>query len=151
MNKYFLDILYQLSHETGLKLFPDNNDACKLKMSNDFFIQLEMDPKADQIIAFCKVVDLPIGKFRENVLKHALVANEADEPFTGNLSFISKQGYLAIHQILPLKGISPNFLLQTIIQMSLKAQDWKTALDSGRGGPNLILTPPDAKRPLGLR
>ena len=38
----FLDILYKLSHETGLRLYPDANHACKL-LVGDCYVQLEMD------------------------------------------------------------------------------------------------------------
>jgi hypothetical protein len=149
MNKQFLDILYNLSHELGLTLYPDSNDACKLHLSNQHYVQLEMDRAEEHINAVCKIIEIPLGKFKENVLKHALVANYNLTPFEPCLSYVQKNNTLTLYQKIPLKHLNPSQLVDSIVKMGLKAQDWKQAIESGRPGPNVIKTMPQSSPPLG--
>lgn len=150
MNKAFLDILYHLSHETGLKLYPDENDACKLHLSNDQYVQLEMDPSEQHLNAVCKITEIPLGKFKENVLKHALVANHQYNPYESCLCYIHKANQLSLYQKIPIKNLQPPQLVQMIVLIGLKAQEWKQAIEQGRPGPNIIQSPtplPSSKNP----
>jgi len=149
MNKLFLDILYHLSHETGLKLYPDANDACKLHLSNQFYVQLEMDRSEEHLHAVCKIIEIPLGKFKENVLKHALVANYNLDPFESCLSYIQKTNTLALYQKISVKPFNPTQLVDIIVRLGLKAQEWKQAIESGRPGPNMIKSPQKSTPSLG--
>lgn len=149
MNKVFLDILYHLSHETGLKLYPDANDACKLHLSNQFYVQLEMDRSEEHLNAVCKILEIPLGKFKENVLKHALVANYNLDPLESCLSYIQKTNTLALYQKIPLKNLVPSQLVEILVNLGLKAEEWKQAIESGRPGPNMIKSLQKSTPPLG--
>lgn len=149
MNKLFLDILYHLSHETGLKLYPDSNDACKLHLSNQFYVQLEMDQSEEHLNAICKITEIPLGKFKENVLKHALVANYNLDPFESCLSYIQKTNTLTLYQKISVKNLNPTQLVDIIVRLGLKAEQWKQAIESGRPGPNTIKSVQQSTPPLG--
>lgn len=138
MNKEFLDILYHLSHETGLKLYPDANDACKIRLSNNFYVQLEMDRSEEFLNAVCKIIEIPLGKFKENVLKHALVDNSNHNPYEGCLSYVQKNNTLVLYQKISTKALDPSQLINYIIGLGLKAEEWKQAIEQGRPGPNSI-------------
>ncbi|PCI94325.1 hypothetical protein COB11_04000 [Candidatus Aerophobetes bacterium] len=134
----FLEILYGLSHDTGLKLYPDQNEACKLVLENGIHVQLEMDPATDNLILGGIIAETPPGKFREKILKHALVANNQEFPNYGCLCYIHSTNSLALYDTLPSKNVDTEFLIDFITVFADKVQTWKRALEEGRPGPNII-------------
>ncbi|MEI8301017.1 MAG: CesT family type III secretion system chaperone [Chlamydiota bacterium] len=148
----FLDILYQLSHETGLQLYPDNHHACKLVVGEHITVQLEMDISQEHLLLGSVIYEIPLGAFRENVLKHALVANSGDYPLYGYLCYIQKLNALALYDALSLKNLTGISLSNHIILFAQKAELWREALSSNRPGPN-TLKPQGGKPPpfLGIK
>jgi hypothetical protein len=143
----FLDILYKLSHETGLKLYPDHHGVCKLLIGNRTTIQLEMDPNGEKLLIGSVIIEIPLGKFREEVLKHALVANSTEYPYYGYLCYIQRINSLALYDTLSLRDLSGEALLNYIEQFAEKSEKWKSAIESGRPGPHLLNTQNTTKPP----
>lgn len=144
----FLEILYGLSHDTGLKLYPDNHQACKLIVGDNIHVQLEMDPATDNMIIGSIIAETPPGQFRENILKHALVANSQEFPNYGCLCYISRINSLALYDSLPSRNIKPDFLIDFITVFAEKVLLWRKALDAGRPGPNSIDNPTSDSPPM---
>lgn len=136
----FLELLYKLSHETGLKLYPDKNEACKLLVGEHSKVQLEMDFTGEKLLIGSIIIEIPLGKFREEVLKHALVANSAEYPYYGYLCYIQRTNSLALYDHLFIKTLTGDFLLNYIKLFAEKAETWRTAIASGRPGPNILKT-----------
>lgn len=136
----FLEILYKLSHETGLKLYPDSNEACKLLVGDNCYVQLEMDITGDYLLIVSVITEIPLGKFREEVLKHALVANNVEYPYYGHLCYIQKTNSLALYDALLIRTLTGESLLNYIKIFTEKVETWKKAITSGRPGPNVLKT-----------
>lgn len=148
----FLDVLYQLSHETGLPLYPDNHQACKLVVGQHITVQLEMALSQEHLLLASVIYEIPLGSFRENVLKHALVANNGDYPLYGYLCYIQKINALALYDLLPLKNLTGITLSNHIILFAQKAELWREALASGRPGPHALKPPGGSPPPfLGIK
>lgn len=131
----FLDILYDLSTDTGLQLYPDSHQACKLIIKEDIAVQLEMHPYESKLIVASIITELPLGPFRENVLKHALVANNFEYPLYGYLCFIEKKGALGLCDTLTKGQLVGSFLVEYILAFADKVELWRNAINEGRPGP----------------
>lgn len=145
INKPFLDILYHLSHETNLDLYPDDHGVCKLKLSNQMTVQIEIDSQDSSLYMVSVICTIPPGKFRENVLKHALYANHFSNLDEGALCFIEKISALALSKTISLRSLTGEALLQKICLMGEKADSWKKAIDLNQPAPFLIKQPPRSK------
>lgn len=143
----FLEILYNLSHETGLKLYPDTHDACKLLLADDIMVQLEIDQRGENLLLASHIAELSPGKFRESVLKHALVANTMETPNYGNLCYVEKINMLSLYDFIPLDGLKTEFLMNFIIVFADKVKSWKNALSSSKPAPFILQKFTDDKPP----
>lgn len=136
----FLEILYQLSHETGLQLYPDSHEACQLLVGERMKVQLEIDLTGNKLLIGSIIIEIPLGKFRETVLKHALAANAAEYPYYGYLCYIHKLNALALYDALPIKNLTGPQLVNYITLFAEKAELWYKAISSGQPGPNVLQT-----------
>ncbi len=143
----FLEILYNLSHVTGLKLYPDKNNACKLVITNDISIQLETDIAQEKLLIGCVICEIPPGKFREQVLQHAMVENFDAFPMFGTMCYIEKKNHLALYDYLLLKNLNEDYLLDYITVFADKAQSWKNSILDNKPGPNALDNFPEDKPP----
>lgn len=143
----FLDILYRLSHLTGVKLFPDAHNACKIVLKDGLCFQLEPDIPQENLIIGCQIVEIPPGSFREQVLKHALADNFESKPLFGTLCYISKTNELALYDKIALQYLKEDFLLDYLSALADKARLWKESIQNNRPGPNLLKGPKDDKPP----
>ncbi|MBM3192194.1 MAG: hypothetical protein FJZ63_06065 [Chlamydiae bacterium] len=143
----FLEILYKLSHETGLQLYPDDNKACKLKVGEHAHVQLEIAPDQEHLLLASIIIEIPLGVFRENVLKHALVENNQDYPTHGYLGYIKKLNALGLYESLRLSELTGPKLVQHIASFAQKVDLWREAIASGRPGPYPLAAPPGGPSP----
>lgn len=144
----FLDILYKLSHLTGLKLYPDKNNACKLVITDDISIQLETDLAQERLLIGCLICEIPPGVFREDVLKHALAENYQAFPLFGTLCYVDKLNFLALYDYIPLKNLQENYLIDYITVFADKASSWKNSILNNRPGPNSLDNYPKNNPPI---
>lgn len=149
MMKPFLDLLYSLSHETQLELYPDDHGACKLLLSNQMSIQIEMDREEKGFYLVCVISPLPPGKFRESVLKHALYGNHFADSVNGILCFIEKLGALALTKKVSFGSCEGLKLVNLIAHMGEKAALWKQALDQNQPAPFTIKSAPTSPKKQG--
>lgn len=134
----FLEILYKLSHLIDLKLYPDNNHACELVITDHISIQIETDPPQENLLLGCIICEIPPGAFREEVLKHALVENYTEYPLFGIFSYVEKYNALALCDSLPLKGLHEDYLLDYITVLAEKAEKWRASISNNQPGPNSL-------------
>lgn len=101
--KPFLDILYHLSHLTNLKLYPDQNGACKLLIGENIFVQLEPDFSQENLLIASIISEVSVGKFRETFSGTLLLQME--------LSFQVAAIYVLFQSSARLRSIAPCHLM----------------------------------------
>ncbi len=143
----FLEVLYKLSHLSGVKLYPDSHNACKLVISDHISIQLEVDDKQERLLLGCIICEVPAGVFREKVLKHAMAANASEIPMYGSLCYVEKKNALALYDFLTIKHLNEDFLLDYLTVLARKAEEWRVSLSENKPGPNLLKNDPEDKPP----
>lgn len=135
----FEELLEKLSKTLSLPLAPDQNRACAIQIKKNITVQLQMDSTEEKLLIGCKIIELPPGKFRENVLKETLKANGLPDPRIGTFAYIEQINHLFLFQYYPIEILSGerlSSLLGPFIQM---AESWKEAISTGKAGPQPYL------------
>lgn len=134
-----MERFYQLIEELGnildLSLYVDSHQACQLVIEEKIAIQIELDPSGEKILLGSFLCEIPPGKFREEVLKQALMDNYSNPLETGTLSYMEKTSKLALFSYIPFAELSAEKLsdfLATFIEKGLK---WKEAVEKGETHP----------------
>jgi hypothetical protein len=144
----FDELLREFSSHLGLSLHKDNFGACCLQIGEKLRVHIAPDKK-DHIVIFAFLEDVGPGKFREEVLKEGLKANNLLLS-GGVLGYSGKNGFLSLHQLLPV-DIGSAKLFESFLTFIDYAVQWQTALAQGKTSP-LTLTPKSsAPSPLGLK
>ncbi|HSX38240.1 MAG TPA: CesT family type III secretion system chaperone [Chlamydiales bacterium] len=131
----FEDLLNDLSRHFHLKLHIDQSNACSILFPSGLVIQLQLDSGQENLFLFCKIAEIPPGKFRENVLMQALKANALPDPLAGILAFLNLSNHLALYQRYPLAIVNGERLAIFIANFLQLADSWRDALAQGRNGP----------------
>src|SRR5690554_6459151 len=98
----FEELLHDLNRFFELNLHVDKHNACSIQIHPELTIQLQLDLTQENLWVFAKLIEVPPGKFRENVLKEALKANALAEPRVGVLCYLGLKNQLALYQKYPL-------------------------------------------------
>lgn len=133
MSDYFTDLLTELGKIIQLPLIPDKSNACSIAME-PLVIQMELDASQENLFLFTKIIELPPGKFRENVLCEALKNNGMPDPRAGVFGFIALTSQLALYQMYPitmLNGETLSGLLGAFFDMG---SAWHSAIRNGQAG-----------------
>lgn len=126
----FEEVLKSLGEKWDLPLHPDKNQACKLRMGEACEIQMEYRQERQALLIATFVIELPPGKFRENLLKTALKRN-CKEPQTARLSYSDKNNQLALFQFIPVENLSGQMLYEMIEIFAAKVVLWKKGVETG--------------------
>ncbi|HLB53254.1 MAG TPA: CesT family type III secretion system chaperone [Chlamydiales bacterium] len=118
MTDSFSYLLQDLGKIFHLPLHQDQVGACSILLPNDFIIQIQLDTTGKNLFLFSKLAPLPPGRFREEVLKEGLKANQKNDPLPGILAYLEKTNHLILFQSYPfsilngerLAGFFGNFL-----------------------------------------
>ena len=146
----FEEILSDLGRYFHLELHVDQYGACSILFPPEIVIQLQLDASQENLFLFCTIAEIPPGKFRENILMEGLKANAMRDPLAGVVGFYEETSLLVLSQIYPLfilNGERTAIFLSNFLQM---AQSWKSALQSGKTGPERTSFSSDEK-PFGLK
>ncbi len=141
----FQELLWDLGKEINVPLHIDKNNACKIMIAERLPIQLEM-MNHDQLLVVTWIVELPPGRFREDVLKDALKANSHYQS-TGHFAYIEKNNMLALYDLLDTNRITGESLATFLECFYQEAESWQAAITNGTTAPahhtNPPLTPPN--------
>lgn len=146
----FEGLLKELSAELGVTLHPDRRGACRLKINEQFHVQLECDAGHENVLVATFIGELPPGKFRENILKDALQAN-SPFPKNGILSYSERNNQLALFERLPLSNLNGNTLANFLAAFIEKATQWKNGIETGHTDHLVERQNKQMNRPFGLR
>jgi hypothetical protein len=147
----FEELLNELGPLFNLPLHLDKYQACSIQVHSQLVLQLQLDISQENLFLFSKIVEIPPGKFRENVLLEALKANHLPDPCVGIFGYRAASNHLVLFQRYPLhilNGERVGGLVGAFIEF---ADLWRSAIESGRPSP----TPPSsigisAPKPFGM-
>lgn len=131
----FDEILQSLGKVFDLDLRSDRNNACAIQIRQGLIVQLQSDPAMEKLLICSKVVEIPPGKFRENVLKEALKMNARPDPIVGIFSYIAKINQLVLFQQYPFDILTGERLAGLLGPFIQTAEKWRAAILSGSPAP----------------
>jgi hypothetical protein len=137
----FHEILQLLGGELGLTLHTDRNHACALQINEGLIVQLESDAAQEKLLIASQIIEVPPGKFRENVLKEALKANALPDPRIGTFAYIAKINQLVLYQYYPFDILNAQRLAGLLAPFIQTAEKWREAITSGSPAPPQLETP----------
>ena len=126
----FQELLNELSIQLGTSLHPDKRGACRLKM-NELHIQLECDPKQENLLVATFICELPPGKLRENILRDALKTN-GPFPKNGTLAYSDRHNKLTLFTYLHLASLTGQKLAEFLFEFLDKANHWRAGVETGQ-------------------
>ena len=149
MTDQFQQLLEQLGKIFHLSLHPDKIAACSILIPPALIVQLEMDPTQENLFLFSKLIEIPPGKFRENVLGDALKANASPDPVPGVLAYLDTSNCLVLFQTYPIYILNGDRLAGLFGSFFTMAENWRKAIASGNSSPSPSHT--IEANPFGLR
>lgn len=144
----FQELLSELGKVFNLPLHTDRYHACSLQIP-PLIIQLQLDSAQENIILFSKLIELPPGKFRENVLKESLKANGLEIPKAGVLGYVASTNHLALFQKYPLAILNGERLAGFFGAFFEYGAAWNQAITQGQISPPGLIEMPNL--PFGAR
>jgi len=145
----FEELLSALGHVFHLPLHIDKHHACSIQIHHQLTIQLKPDPSLENLILFSKIIEIPPGKFRENVLKEALKANSSPDPRVGIFGYIASANQLALFQRYPFRILNGERLAGIVGAFLEFSETWRKAIEGGFPAPppSVSLPPPMGLKP----
>jgi Tir chaperone protein (CesT) family len=125
----FGSLLQELSRTLGVsKLEPDSNNSCLLKLKSGLVIQIELDKSGQALIIGADLGPVPPGKYRENLFREALKANDQPHPLHGILCYSKKSDHLVLYQKINIKDLTGEKIAAEITPFAEKGFMWSEAL-----------------------
>lgn len=112
------------------ELEPDENDTCLIKFANDLEVYLEMDKTGENFIVGSDLGEIPLGGYRENVFRMALIANSLPFPRFGTFAFSNRSNSLVLFEVLPVKDLHGDQVAEFIGPFVQKGAAWKKAIEN---------------------
>lgn len=130
----FKELVQHLSDLIGVTLHTDRIDACRFSVDGKLHVQIENEPSYERILIATFLGEVPPGKFRENVFKEALKANNFF-PRVGILGFSNRKYQLALFDTLPYLNLTANKLGDFLSVFIEKAEMWRSSIQNGNLAP----------------
>jgi hypothetical protein len=132
----FAQILFDLGREIGVDLYPDVNRICQINYQDELHIQIQFDEVKEQLLIASFLCDIPPGKYREQVLRSALISN-GEFPRIGTLAYSDRNNKLTLFDTVSTKNLNPQALFKRLEQFIEKGHLWKEAIETGKPLPTL--------------
>lgn len=130
-------LLQELSQSMGVPhLHPDEHDTCIIRLSDDLKIHLELDPTSQYLIIGIDLGPIPAGKYRENLFKEALKANNIPHPRHGVFAYSDLTKHLILFEQLPIQNLRGEHVAAEIPFLKEKAMIWKESIEKRQLPPN---------------
>lgn len=110
-------------------LHPDRNNSCQIVLKNGLSLQLEFDRSGQFIIIGADLGVVPPGRYRENLFREALKANDMPYPIHGTLAYSKKSDRLILFEKLRSHELTGESIAAELVPFSEKAIIWKEALE----------------------
>lgn len=147
----FAELIQELGDFLQIPLHVDRNGTCTLQVHHKARIQMQVDVSGKKLWMASIAIELPPGKFRENVLKEGLKANHLPDPRPLICGYVGPNNHLAFYQAFPLEVLNGERLAGFFGAFLTETESWIQAIEQGRPAP--IVTEPDlgSSRPFGIR
>lgn len=132
----FEELLSELSKVFDLKLHVDHHNACSIRIPDRLTVQLQLDPTQENLFLFSKLIEIPPGKFREDVLREALKANGQADPIVGIFGYLHATNQLILYQKYPLPVLTGSRLANFFGAFLEFGDIWRDAIANGKSTPN---------------
>jgi|SRR5579872_2402564 len=142
MSDRFQELLNELGKVFHLALTVDKHHACSIQIDEDMTVQLQLDMEQENLFLFSKIIEIPPGKFRENVLRETLKANALPDPRVGIFAYLANANQLVLFQRYPLEMLNGERLSGFLGAFIETGEAWKKAVANGQAAP------PGASAPL---
>ncbi len=146
----FEELLNELGKVFHLGLSIDKHHACSIQIDENVTVQLQLDMAQENLFLFSKIIEIPPGKFRENVLREALKANAMPDPRAGIFAYLANGNQLVLFQCYPLEMLNGERLSGFLGAFIEIGETWNKAIANGQAGPPGASTP-SSPSPFGLR
>lgn len=126
-------ILQDLGRSTVIPirdLAPDRNNSCLISLPGGIEIQLESDREEKNLMIGCKLSEVPLGRYRENLFKEALKANGQQDGH-GSFGYIPRTNQLVLFDMLSYNDLSGEKVADYLEKFLEKAMAWRTAINNG--------------------
>jgi len=130
-----MDLMSALGELLDTELIPDLNEVVTIMINEKIKVNIELGATEEKILLGSFIVELPPGRFREEVLKFGLLANHASDINIGSLSYISNHNCLVLLQEILLHGLKVEDLYNHLLLFVNRAQAWQNAINSGKTHP----------------
>jgi hypothetical protein len=108
----------------GLNL--DENNTCLIRFPTGLEVYIEPSAKEDdKVIVYTKIGELPMGRFREDVLREALKANGYPYPRYGTFAFSENNRQLVLFHHIPMKNLTGERLADFLNIFMKRAEAWR--------------------------
>ncbi len=126
----FHSLLESLGSLIGVPLHPDHGQKCRLNINHQTFVQLEDETHKNRILIAAFICDIPLGKFRELVLKEALKENNL-YPRVATFSYCEKNNKLSLFMYAYYTELNGEKLADILATFLEKLFNWKTGIETG--------------------
>ena len=125
-------LLQELGSSIEIKnLHPDKNYSCLIRFKGGLEVQVELDHSGQFLILGADLGTSPPGKYRENLFKEALKANDQPPPLYGILAYSKKSDHLVLFERINIKDLTGEKIAAEIIPFTEKATLWAQAVKNG--------------------
>jgi hypothetical protein len=128
----FTNLMSELGDLMDTELIPDLHQVVSLMINEKILVNIELNATGEKILLGCFIVELPPGRFREEVLKFALLANNASDSNIGTLAYVAKQNSLALLQEIQAHGLKASTLYEHLSLFVSRAEAWQNAINAGK-------------------
>lgn len=128
-HEFFEEYIQKLGQALETSLHAEKGYLCKIRIDGSLRVQIEHEPAEERILIASFLCELPPGKFREDLLKEALKANDALD-LLGIFAYSSKNNSLTYFLYLSDKIQFEEFS-QSFLQWLEVAKKWKSAVETG--------------------
>lgn len=111
-------------------LKPDDNHSCLIKMGIGIALQVELN-RDGMILIGCRLGTLPMGRYRDLIIREALKSNDATSLASGILGFSQKLNQLVLFTRLDPNLLSPDYMLALLPPFVTKAKLWVDTIAKG--------------------
>lgn len=146
----FEELLKELGKQLDLPLYLDKYQACSIQIP-PLVLQMQPDRSQEFLFLFCKVIEIPPGKFRENVLREALKANVESEPCIATFGFLAATDHLILYQRYPFTILNGERMGSFLGSFFKLAKEWYKAIAAGQSAPAGRSSPPSSSPLFGIR
>ena len=130
VNSQFGAILKEFETFFNCNLEPDENDSCMINMGIGISVQIELD-RYGFIVLGCRLGSVPMGSFRNDLVKKALISNDTTLPSTGIIGFSQKSSQFILYSKISPNTLTPAQILALLPPFAEKAKLWTECITKG--------------------